>query len=648
MQTLRRTIHPQVRVLDQKAGLVEYIASDESLDSYNEIVRADGARFDRFQKNAPFVDSHNYESIDCLLGQVVDYRVNNRRVIETVKWAIDVPSNLLAQKGFEMTAAGYLKAVSIGFFPVSYVSKWDNNPKEFQNAIEDLNGVDPSDVNTIYLEWQQIELSACVIGANPNAVAQIKKAYSAGILNDSDIEKFSRISADFARCFAHQNHRSRSYSFSNSNRSEALTNMLKALDHGATSDKSNSTATQSMKKENFLKNFNQLTGQTKAAFEDVEHARHEGGPVEIKTALRLANGALMNEQRSAGDPVEKYFHTHPVERYYWNAIARKLGGGGVAVGSMEDQVFKSLSPGLVPGSGVGFGSLPVAVSEDIFDLLLIYGAFKDLGVSQMPTQFTKFVIVNGLPTILVYPTDDQGFITTPVDNTLSGLNLGGPGVAHACNTFIGLIQASRELLSDQRVDLGALIFRLFFQAIAGAIDYCAFSGNGANDLTNAYQTGIFIDANIKANNLGAGHATIASLARTNFIDTVGLVKPAALQRPCRWYINPAFIPALMKLKEGDGPSWLLKTPAETGGEWHLVGFPVTWAAQAPGVELPNQKIAAFGEPNSYCVGIRSLFELMNSEAGVGFGSNSNMIRAVARGKCATRDATGFATLQLSA
>ncbi|HEY3853504.1 MAG TPA: hypothetical protein VGO67_03820 [Verrucomicrobiae bacterium] len=68
-----------------------------------------------FQKNAPFVDSHNYTSIDCLLGKVVDFRVKNRQLIETVKWAIDVPSNVLAIKGFAMMQAGYLKAVSVGF-----------------------------------------------------------------------------------------------------------------------------------------------------------------------------------------------------------------------------------------------------------------------------------------------------------------------------------------------------------------------------------------------------------------------------------------------------------------------------------------------------------------------------------------------------
>jgi hypothetical protein len=71
--TMRREIHPQIKVLDAVAGIVEYVASNETIDCHQEIVRADGWQFNRFAKNAPFVDSHNYESIDCLVGKVLDF-----------------------------------------------------------------------------------------------------------------------------------------------------------------------------------------------------------------------------------------------------------------------------------------------------------------------------------------------------------------------------------------------------------------------------------------------------------------------------------------------------------------------------------------------------------------------------------------------
>jgi hypothetical protein len=184
---LRRTIHPEVKVLDEKNGLVEYIASNATVDSYNESIDPAGWRFDHLDKNAPFVDSHNYESIGSMLGRIVDYGVKNSALVETVKWAIDVPECPMARLGFNMTKAGYLKAVSVGFQPVRMVSRYDPNLEGWNAACERLR-LDPDSVRCIYLEQQQRELSACIIGANPDAVA---KSYKAGILTDDDLQTLS-------------------------------------------------------------------------------------------------------------------------------------------------------------------------------------------------------------------------------------------------------------------------------------------------------------------------------------------------------------------------------------------------------------------------------------------------------------------------
>jgi len=190
MKPLHRTIHPEVKVIDAKAGLVEYIASDETVDSYREIIRADGWRFTRFAKNAPFVDSHEYGTVEKLLGQVVDFKVAGGKLVETVKWAIDVAENKLAQLGWKMTEAGYLKAVSVGFLPVKVVSKYDGNTVDFSRELSRLNLGSNADVRAIYLEQEQIELSACIIGANPNALA---KSYKAGVIDDADLELISSV-----------------------------------------------------------------------------------------------------------------------------------------------------------------------------------------------------------------------------------------------------------------------------------------------------------------------------------------------------------------------------------------------------------------------------------------------------------------------
>jgi hypothetical protein len=182
-KTLRREIHVEVRVIDKDRGICQYIASDESIDSYGEVVIAAGWQFNRFQKNAPFVDSHDYSSIGKLMGKVLDFAVVNDQLIETVQWAIDVKENSLAQLGWQMTAGGYLKAVSVGFFPVAAVSIYDGNTSAFQNLCA-TKGLDPSKVRTIYTKQEQIELSSCIIGANPNALA---KAYRDGAITERQV-----------------------------------------------------------------------------------------------------------------------------------------------------------------------------------------------------------------------------------------------------------------------------------------------------------------------------------------------------------------------------------------------------------------------------------------------------------------------------
>ena len=82
-KTITRQFAAEVKILDEKEGIVEYVASDESIDHDGEIVRAKGWKFTHFKKNAPFVDNHDYSSIDKLLGKVIAFEVKNDRLVET-------------------------------------------------------------------------------------------------------------------------------------------------------------------------------------------------------------------------------------------------------------------------------------------------------------------------------------------------------------------------------------------------------------------------------------------------------------------------------------------------------------------------------------------------------------------------------------
>ena len=57
-----------------------------------------------------------------------------------------------------------------------------------QQQLEEL-GLKDNPPRSIYLEQEQVELSACVIGANPNALA---RSYKAGLLTDADLDLLAR------------------------------------------------------------------------------------------------------------------------------------------------------------------------------------------------------------------------------------------------------------------------------------------------------------------------------------------------------------------------------------------------------------------------------------------------------------------------
>jgi hypothetical protein len=190
---LRREMVVTPRIINEQEGTVEFVASDETLDSYKEIVRVQGWRFNLFRKNAPFVDSHDYSSITKLLGQVKDWRIEKDQLIETVRYSRE--PGTLAEWAFKMVRDGFLRAVSVGFVPTSYVSKWDQDQKDFLQVIADMrmDAQTAAQIRVIYREQEQIELSQCVIGANPNALA---KAYKGGTLTEEDLDKLSGLIAN--------------------------------------------------------------------------------------------------------------------------------------------------------------------------------------------------------------------------------------------------------------------------------------------------------------------------------------------------------------------------------------------------------------------------------------------------------------------
>lgn len=759
MEPIRREINPEVRTLDAKAGICEYIASDESTDADREVVRANGWKFARFQRNAPFLDSHTKGSIGAMLGKVIDFKVASGQLVETVQWAIDVASNTLARVGWDMTQAGYLKAVSVGFLPevlvtalreedwpgcwsgVQVISALAKSGRDVWAAQLRELGLSPRNApDTIYLAQQQIELSCCVVGCNPNA---LRKSYRAGILTDSIVNTIASQHPEFAgnvEKALHQGGRRYSFSKSFAQRFAALTGQTKSDDKPAPVEESaapsititlaeyqpfleflfrkveageisltdvdyfrnhiidgtrlredktftvevpakfaalwnefsgseastvqtnnnNQPEKSPMKQKNFLDQIRQLTRPARAAFDDIETARHNGTDAELVLALRKALNFQGRERRHAfGDPVWKYLEANPEQALLWSGMARKFCGGRVT--PEEAEVLSNIkghmlngytvkdaavSAGIVPGDSMGVGLFPIPVSPEFHESVFTYSAFRDLGVRVMLGQYTKFVKVTGVPSGVVISPTYQGKVVIPADATMNGED----APEDICNTAAILLEISDEWAKDPTLDVAYGVLSLVGKGLGKMLDFVAFMSNGVDDLTSAWQTGIFMNAAVPQVSCPTiGTTNIKALTRDDFLLAVAAVAPAALQQPCRWYLHPAFIPDLLRLRDGQGDTYLLRSPAQTdSGEWELIGFPVTWVAVAPTLQQAGQKFAIFGQPSAYTCALRNEMEVMRSQDGSAFTRNQNNLRAIQRHKFVMMDAAWFSILKFAA
>lgn len=593
--TIRREIHPEVRIIDRDRGTVDYVASDESVDSYREVIRASGWRFTNFKKNAPFVDSHDYSTIQKMVGRVVDFRVDTRKgqLIERVQWAIDVPDNDLARLGWKMTESGYLKAVSVGFIPIKYLTEQSSKRSEWLKQLVEL-GLDESNApRTIYVEQEQIELSACVIGANPNALLA---AHKAGALSDRDVELFQRRAgspAIFQIPFA-ENHNHE--------------NTMKLARIAARFDRTSTSA--------FAPHAKAQRGDS-----DAELLRVESAARHFYRATEQLNYAAFRDTWLTDSPRLR-LHLNTIARAYTNT----------PMNDEQKAHFRAL------GVDSGFGAeLMLETSAAIFDLLPIHGAWATLGFQSLQSKKGRFGVITAYPEAQFFP---ESGLPIPEDAIFDGT------AATADTLLLGvLMSVPLRLLEDSESDISALVLDMCTQSLNQRLDYGCFAGDGTVDGDNGGITGIFVDGLIPANDAAAGHVTLQLCDREDFIGTIEAVDPAALQYPCRWWVSTALLPALLRCVDAAGRPLLKRPPGAK--EFQLIDYPVTLVPSAPSTNAAGNKVMAFGAGDSYAVALRNFFKFEASDHHK-WNELKRTFRAVGSAQGKLRKADGLAILKTAA
>ncbi len=141
------------------ARTATFVASDESVDRYGDIIRASGWDLSHFKQNPVLLFGHDSSKVP--VGRVTDIGVEGTRLIATAEFRAEGKS-AEADDVYDALQTGFLNAVSVGFLPTSTPNPiW---------AADDLRH-EKWPTGYEFTSQELLELSVVPVPANPQALA---------------------------------------------------------------------------------------------------------------------------------------------------------------------------------------------------------------------------------------------------------------------------------------------------------------------------------------------------------------------------------------------------------------------------------------------------------------------------------------------
>ena len=150
-------IREDAPVTDDGDRVVEFIASDESVDRYGDVIMADGWELEHFRSNPIFLWSHDNRAP---IGTVPTIGIVGKQLRATVRFA---KGKQLAEELWSFVKDGILRAVSVGF---------SVNSEDDYEWIEDEDGNETGGIR--FLRQELLELSLVAVPANRHALMRAK------------------------------------------------------------------------------------------------------------------------------------------------------------------------------------------------------------------------------------------------------------------------------------------------------------------------------------------------------------------------------------------------------------------------------------------------------------------------------------------
>lgn len=136
----------EVKALDERT--LRFVASDERIDRDGERILAEGWVLSNYKKN-PIVLLDHIPLTENIVGNS-KVRVDGKRLVADITFAVE--ENPRAVVAHKLAAAGFLKTVSVGFLPVTWVD-----------------GKAPKEPRRTYTKQELLEISLVALPSNPGA-----------------------------------------------------------------------------------------------------------------------------------------------------------------------------------------------------------------------------------------------------------------------------------------------------------------------------------------------------------------------------------------------------------------------------------------------------------------------------------------------
>lgn len=351
------------------------------------------------------------------------------------------------------------------------------------------------------------------------------------------------------------------------------------------------------KQQQLLGDFDRLDKQTKSAFEELTKAKNAINDVAgTVAALQKVQLALQREQRMAfGDPRQR-IRASEEKRAFFNAAVRS---------AMRVKLGEPLQKALGEDASPGSIMIRDDLAADIFDALERYGKWGTLGVRRLGTKITKLPLKTARPV--------ANFVLVEGGQIADDANKAGNSVNLEVEVIAVLLNVSLQLLEDSEYDLTADVLDDFLEAYSYRLDYAAFVADGTADATNGGMTGLFSFGT--AAGAAATHTDVSKLDLADFIKCLTTVDAVALTRGSKWWLHQQMLARVGGIKDGNGRP-LFQTALEApspGSIGSILGYPIELVSVAPNVDGASKKVAAFGDPQAYAVGVRRDFAFEASD-----------------------------------